>query len=204
MGAPECSFHGCLEGREFVSSKANGSLPGTPGQAATSQRCHSARFGSPSRLFPWKDALVVIKPATLIGWRRKGFRLFWRWKSKAQGQPRLPVDLRKLIVEMAEGNPTWGEERIAAELLLKLGIRNSPRTVGRYMPENRRPGPGPSSQRWATFVRNHAQVIVACDFFVAVTATFRVLYVFVVTEVGTRRITHFNATNHPTAEWTVQ
>src|SRR5262249_29174272 len=104
------------------------------------------------------------------------------------------------IVMMADDNPTWGEERIAAELLLKVGIRVSPRTVRRYMPPQR----GPSSQRWMTFVRNHAQGILACDFFVTVTASFRVLYVFVVMEVGTRRIAHFNVTAHPRSSWMLQ
>jgi hypothetical protein len=82
---------------------------------------------------------------------------------------------------MADDNPTWGEERIAAEPLLKVGIRVSPRTVRRYMPDDTRPQRGPSSQGWMTFVRNHAQGILACDFFVTVTASFRVLYVFVAT-----------------------
>ena len=104
---------------------------------------------------------------------------------------------------MATSNPTWGEERIAAELLLKLGIRVSPRTVRRYLPEHRGFGGGLPSQRWMTFVRNHAQGIVACDFFIAVTARFRVLYVFVVLEVGSRRIV-CNVTAHPTADWTLQ
>jgi hypothetical protein len=103
---------------------------------------------------------------------------------------------------MASDNPAWGEERIAAELLLKLVIRISPRTVRRYMPKDRGPRHGPSSQRWMTFVRNHAEGILASDFFVTVTANFRVLYVFVVMEVGTRRIAHVNVTAHPTADWT--
>ena len=59
-----------------------------------------------STLFAWRDALVVVKPETLIGWHRKSFRLFWRWKSKPRGRPRIPADLRKLIANMAEGNPT--------------------------------------------------------------------------------------------------
>lgn len=105
---------------------------------------------------------------------------------------------------MARDNPTWGEERIAAELLLKLGISISPRTARRYIPDDLGSRHGPSSQHWMTFVRNHAQAILACDFFVTVTATFQVLYVFVVMEVGTRRIAHFNITKHPTAEWTLQ
>ena len=101
-------------------------------------------------------------------------------------------------------NPTWGEERIAAELLLKLGVRLSPRTVRRYLPKDRGSGNGHRSQRWSTFVRNHAQAILACDFFVTVTATFRMLYVLVIMEVGSRRIAHVNVTAHPTAAWTLQ
>ena len=61
-----------------------------------------------------------------------------------------------------------------------------------------------TGHRWATFVRNHAQALVACDFCVVVTATFRVLYVFVALEVGSRRLVHINVTSHPTAAWTLQ
>ena len=157
-----------------------------------------------SRLFEWRSALTMVKPETLIGWHRKAFRLFWRWKSKPRGRPRLPLDLRSLIEEMALNNPTWGEERIADELRIKLGIRVSPRTVRCYMPESTGPRSGVSSQRWMTFVRNHAQAILACDFFVTVTANFRLLYVFVIMEIDTRRIVHFNVTAHSTAAWTLQ
>jgi len=156
-----------------------------------------------SRFFEWRDALTVVKPDTLIRWHRKGFRLFWKWKSQPAGRPRVPVEVRKLIAEMAENNPTWGEERIADELLLKIGIQISPRTVRRYMPTEPK-HPGMTSQRWMTFVRNHAKAIIACDFFIVVTATFRLVYVFVIMEIGTRRILHFNTTCHPTAEWTLQ
>ena len=91
---------------------------------------------------------------------------------------------------MARENPAWGEERIADELSLKLGVRVSPRTVRKYL-EIDRPC-GRDSQRWSTFVQNHALAIVACDFFVSVTATFQILYVFVAMEIGSRRILHFN------------
>jgi putative transposase len=89
--------------------------------------------------------------------------------------------------------------------LLKLGLRVSPRTVRKYMPKRVDPSQGHrrSSQRWQTFVRNHAQAIVACDFCVVVTATFRLLYVFVVMEHATRRMLHYNVTAHPTAHWTL-
>ena len=156
-----------------------------------------------SRFVEWRRLLTIVTPDTLIGWHRKGFRLFWRWKSRAPGRPPIRADLRQLIATMATANRTWGEERIAAELLVKLGIRVSPRTVRRYM-LSRPPRGTTGMQPWSTFIRNHAPTVLACDFFVAVTATFRMLYVFVVLEVGTRRILHWNATAHPTAEWTAQ
>jgi putative transposase len=160
-----------------------------------------------SRLIDWRHVLIVVKPETLIRWHRKGFRLFWRWKSRSHGRPRVPAKVQQLIAEMAAANRTWGEERIASELLVKLRIRVSPRTVRRYMPSGS-PGAGsrrrPSAQRWSAFVRNHARSVLACDFFVTVTAGFRRLYVFVVLDVGTRRILHWNVTDHPTGEWTAQ
>ncbi|HYR91058.1 MAG TPA: integrase core domain-containing protein [Terriglobia bacterium] len=158
----------------------------------------------PSRCFEWRDALTIVKPDTLIRWHRKGFRLFWKWKSRSSGRPRVPADLRKLIMEMATNNPTWEQKRIANELLLKIGIQISPRTVCRYMPTDPKRQPARTSQRWITFVRNHAKAIIAADFFVVVTATFRLVYVLVIMEIGTRRILHFNVTQHPTAEWTLQ
>jgi transposase InsO family protein len=157
-----------------------------------------------SKLTDWRAILTIVKPETLIRWHREGFRLFWRWKSRTPGRPPIPASLQQLIAAMARANVTWGEERIAAELLVKLGLRVSPRTVGRYMSPGRRPRHRQSSQQWGAFVRNHADAMLACDFFVAITARFRTLYVFVVLEIGTRRIVHWNLTEHPTADWTVQ
>jgi putative transposase len=158
-----------------------------------------------SQLFNWRAALMMVKPETLIGWHRKGFKLFWRRKSRL-GRPRIPENLRQLIVRMVQENPTWGEERIAAELSVKLGILVSPRTVRAYWPQERDPRGGrrTASQHWRTFVRNHAKAIVAADFLVAITAGFRVLYVFVVMEVGSRRILQCHVTAHPTAAWALQ
>jgi len=155
-----------------------------------------------TRLFDWRDAVVNVRPATIIRWHRLGWRIFWRRKCRA-GRPSIPPELRSLIRRMATENPLWGEERIANELLVKLGIRVSPRTVGKYMPK-RPPGKPRGDQRWSTFLKNHANAILACDFFVAVTATFRMLYVFVVIEHGTRRLAHVNVTANPSAEWTLQ
>ena len=158
-----------------------------------------------SYCFDWRSALRIVKPETFIAWHRKGFRWFWRYKSKP-GRPVLPKDLQALIRRMALENPTWGQERIANELLLKLGLKVSPRTVRKYMPDHcvGRPGKRGQSQRWSTFIRNHAKGIIACDFCVVVTATFRVLYAFVVIEHASRRLLHVNITAHPTAPWTLQ
>jgi len=159
-----------------------------------------------ARWFAWQEALTIVQPATLLRCHREAFRLLWRWQSRP-GRPRIPTELQRLISEMARDDVTWGEERIAAELLLKLGIRVSPRTVCRYM--GRESGGGgarsrATGQRWATFVRNHAHALVACDFCEVATATFRVLYVFLAMEIGSRRLLHVNATAHPTAAWALQ
>ena len=155
-----------------------------------------------TRLFDWRHAVVNVQPATIFRWHRLGWRIFWRCKCRA-GRPPLPAKLRQLIRRMAAENPLWGEERIANELLVKLGISVSPRTVSKYMPK-RPPGQPRGDQRWSTFLKNHAKAILACDFFVAVTATFQMLYVFVVIEHGTRRLAHVNVTANPSADWTLQ
>jgi putative transposase len=159
-----------------------------------------------SHLFDWQGALVVVKTSTFLRWHRKGFKLYGRWKLPG-GRPPLPKQIRQLIARMVRENVTWGEERIADELSLKLGIDVSPRTVRKYWPQPPGMGGGrgrTASPPWKTFVRNHAQGIVACDFLVAVTARFRILFVFLVLEIGSRRILHCNVTAHPTSEWTLQ
>ena len=120
-----------------------------------------------SRLCDWRATVVNVRPSTMIRWHRLGWRIFWRLKCKA-GRPPIPIELRMLVRRMAGENPLWGQERIASELLLKLGIRVSPRTVAKYMPKPQ-PGQPRGDQRWSTFLRNHAKAILACDFFIAAT-----------------------------------
>jgi putative transposase len=158
-----------------------------------------------ARWFDQRQAVAVVQPATLFRWHRQGFRLFWRWKSRP-GRPPLPADLQALIRRMARDNPSWGEERIANELLLKLGLRLSPRTRRTYLPKHVDPGCGKrlTSQCWRTFVWHHAQAIIAGDFWVVVTSTCRLLYVSVLLEHATRRLLHVTVTAHPTAHWTLQ
>jgi transposase InsO family protein len=154
-----------------------------------------------SRLWPnWQNALVLVKPEPVIGWHRKGFKLYWTSESRNRGgRPPIDGELRTLIVRMAGENPTWGAPRIHGELL-KLGFEVSEATVSRTMPRRRKP----PSQTWRAFLRNHTNDLVSIDFFVVPTATFRVLYVFLVLQHERRRVVHFNVTEGPSAQWTGQ
>ena len=154
-----------------------------------------------SRLWKnWRSALQVVRPETVVRWHRQGFRRYWAWKSRhRRGRPAIGRELRDLIRRMSRANPLWGAPRIHGELL-KLGLTVSQATVSKYMPRQRRP----PSQVWRTFLKNHAQDLIALDFFTVPTATFRVLFVLVVMSHGRRRLRHFNITEHPTAEWTAR
>ena len=155
-----------------------------------------------SRLWTdWRASLVIVQPATVLAWHRRGFQLYWRWRSRASsvGRPRLDPELRQLIRRMARENPTWGRRRIRAELAL-LGYCVAELTVARYM---HRTSPRPSPT-WRAFLTSHAQDIVAVDFFLVPTLTFRLLFVFVVLRHDRRELLHLNVTEHPTAVWTAR
>ena len=150
----------------------------------------------------WTEVLVVVKPETVIGWHRSGFRLFWRWRSRSRGgRPRTTAEIRALIRRLAQENPRWGAPKIHGELQ-KLGFAISETTVARYLRSIRRRGD--AGQSWRTFLTNHREVIVAFDFFTVSTVTFKLLYCFFVVEHGRRRILHSNVTAHPNVEWVVQ
>jgi putative transposase len=150
----------------------------------------------------WAEVLAIVKPETVVGWHRAGFRLYWRWRSRAsRGRPKLSAEVRGLIRRLAEENPTWGAPKIHGELM-KLGFVVSERSVSRYLRRIQRRGePG---KRWLAFLQNHREVIVAFDFFTVPTVTFQVLYCFFVIAHGRRKILHCNVTRHPTADWVVQ
>lgn len=150
----------------------------------------------------WKDALVIVKPETVVGWHQAGFRLYWRWKSRRRdGRPRIKEEIRVLIRRLAQENSDWGAPKIHGELQ-KLGFVLSERTVARYLRSLQRRGD--PAKKWLAFLRNHREAIVALDLFTVPTATFRVLYCFFVIEHERRRILHFNVTPHPSADWIVQ
>jgi hypothetical protein len=109
-------------------------------------------FASLYRLAPGiLNTLVIVKPETVIRWHRAGFRLFWRWKSRARGgRPKVPLEIRQLIRDMSLANPLWGAPRIHGELL-KLGIEAGQTSVAKYMARHRRP----PSHMWAASDGKH-------------------------------------------------
>ena len=149
----------------------------------------------------WRRALFFVQPRTVTLWQKKRFRDYWRALSQGgrPGRPKIAPELRNLIRRMWQANPTWGSPRIVAELH-KLGIEVAKSTVEKYKPRGER---SPSAT-WRAFLDLHLKEFVAIDFFIVPTATFKVLFVFLVLAHDRRRIVHFNVTEHPTAQWTAQ
>ena len=155
-----------------------------------------------SRLQGWMDALLIVKPETVLRWHRRGFRLFWKRKSRAASQePQIPAETINLIKEMAAKNRLWGAERIRGELL-KLNVKVAKRTIQRYI-RQARPS-RPRGQTWATFIRNHAKDVWACDFLQVHDLFFRPIFACFITELGSRRIVHVGVTRSPTDAWVAQ
>ncbi len=149
----------------------------------------------------WRSVLVIVQPQTVVRWHQQGFKLYWQWKSRSKkpGRPKIDAEIRKLIRRMSLENPTWGTPRIRSELRL-LGNETSKATVDKYKVRHRKP----PSQTWRAFLDNHVPDIVAVDFFTVPTATFRILFCFIVLRHHRRMVVHFNVTAHPTARWTAQ
>src|SRR5664280_1220825 len=106
----------------------------------------------------WKEPLIQVTPRTVVGWHRAGFRLYWKWLSRAKSRGgRKPVSkqIRALIFQMVAENPTWGAPRIHGDLL-KLGFDLSEPTVSRWV--RRAPRPPDPARRWLIFLRNHREV----------------------------------------------
>jgi putative transposase len=154
-----------------------------------------------SRWWPgWRHSLHIVRPDTVIAWHRRAFAWYWTWKSRRRpGRPNVAPEIRNLIRDMSQANPLWGAPRIHGELR-KLGIEVAQSTVAKYLRRPRKP----PSQTWRTFLTNHMEQMASLDFFVVPTATFRVLFVFVVLSHERRRVLHFQVTEHPSQEWTMQ
>jgi putative transposase len=156
-----------------------------------------------SKLRTWKQALLIVQPETVLRWHRDLFHWVWRHKSRPRrrGKPALTGDIVSLIKQMAKENRSWGAERIRGELL-KLGVQVNKSTVQKYIHEVRKLGT--PKQTWATFLRNHASEIWSCDFVQTYDLFFRTLFVFVIIELGSRRLVHFGVTRNPTDAWVAQ
>jgi putative transposase len=137
----------------------------------------------------------------VIAWQQQRFRDHWRSLSQRgkPGRPAIAKEVRKLIRDMWQANPTWGSPRIMGELR-KVGIEVTKSTVEKY---RMRP-PKPPSPTWKTFLTNHVEDLVALDFFVVPTMTYKALFVLLILAHHRRRVVHFNVTEHPTAAWTAQ
>jgi transposase InsO family protein len=150
----------------------------------------------------WKQALFIVQPETLLRWHRHGFRLFWKYKSRAaSSKPKIPEETVALIKEMAALNRLWGAECIRGELL-KLDIRVCKRTIQKYMRYVR--NTRPRGQNWATFLRNHAKDVWSCDFLQVTDLFFGSLFAFFVIELKSRKVIHLGVTRSPTDAWTAQ
>ena len=148
----------------------------------------------------WKQALFIVRPETLLRWHRQGFKLFWKYKSRATSPtPRISQETVALIREMVRDNRLWGAERIRGELL-KLGIRVCKRTIQKYMRAVRPTRLG--GQTWKTFLHNHAKDIWACDFLQVTDLFFRSLFAFFIIDLHSRRVIHVGVTRSPTDAWT--
>ena len=149
----------------------------------------------------WKSALVIVKPATVIGWHKKGFKLYWRRKSRRVGRPNINWELIKLIRRMQKENLTWSAQRIQGELE-KLGFSVCDNTVAKYMSKSKTDLE--KIQRWFTFLRNHAKYTVGIDFLVVRTIFFKAMYVFIAISHNRRKILHFAVTSKPHSQWAIQ
>jgi len=148
----------------------------------------------------WREALVIVKPGTVVAWHRKLGRWWQLRQSRRPGRPPLPEHVRHLIRRMAADNPLWGQDRIAGELG-KLGIDVSPRSVAKYMGQC---APGPPSIGWMAFLRAEGPHIWACDWLRVKTIGFKTLYVFIVLAHARRRVVHFHITDRPSDVWVAQ
>jgi len=152
------------------------------------------------------SSLPIVKPATLVGWHRQIVRGHWAFRPKRKpGRPRIHPEAEELVVRIARENPRWGYTKIAGEVR-KLGFTSIGRSTVERIPK--RPGlaPGPvgGGLSWADFLGHYGQYIWACDFFTVTTATLRTYSVRFCIEISTRRIVHWNVSEHPDGAWVAQ
>lgn len=149
------------------------------------------------------DVLLIVKPATVLGWHRRLVARHWTQPSRP-GRPSVVPEIRRLAVRMASENPTWGYRRVHGELC-RLGYRIAPSSVWKILrgagiePTPHRTGPS-----WAAFIRSQAKAMIATDFCCVDTVTLRRFHVLFFIEIETRRVYLGGITTNPTGPWTTQ
>src|SRR5690606_2923158 len=154
-----------------------------------------------ARLVPlWRDALLLVKPDTLLRWHRAAFRLFWKQRSRSakRCEPRISQETTELVRQMARDNRVRGAERIRGELL-KLGFRVAKRTIQRHIRAVRPPSDG---RQWRDFLKNHT--VWSCDFLQVYDVWFRPIFAFFIVDVNTKEVVHVAVTRQPSERWTAQ
>ena len=153
--------------------------------------------------YRWRFALVLIQPATVLRWHREGYRRYWRRRSGGRGgRPRIPRSHISLIRRISSDHPEWGEDRIALELKVKLGVGHDPSTIRRYMVTWK--GGGLPTSTWSTFLANHASELWTMDLTTQPMWNHSVRYVLVLMELQSRRVVHVAVTASPTLAWVKQ
>jgi putative transposase len=152
----------------------------------------------------WRQALVLIQPATVLRWHREGYRRYWRRRSGGHsGRPRIPRSHISLIHRISSDHPEWGEDRIALELKAKLGVEHASSTIRRYMVTRKGDG-APTSTTWRTFLAGHSAELWTLDLTTQPLWNYAQRYVLVLMELRSRRVVHVAVTASPTLAWVKQ
>ena len=170
------------------------------------QRRRLAAKGQPLGRRVLRRIATIVTPDTILAWHRRLIAAKWTFSRKSVGRPGVMNEIRRLIVEMAEDNPSWGYARIQGALK-HLDHRVARSTIAKTLKEH---GIQPAPDRpmsWATFVRSHAHLIAAADFFTTEVWTARGLvthYTLVVIDIATRRVQIAGTTTNPISAWMEQ
>lgn len=152
----------------------------------------------------WINALIIVKPETVVRWHRQGFKFYWNFisrRGKRKGRPPVTKEIRDMIRKIANENPIWRAPKVHAEMV-KLGYDVSERSVSRYMPK-RKPDED-KIKRWKAFLKNQMAGIAAMDFFTVPTVFFKQLYGFFIIKHERRKVIHVASTYNPNQEWVIQ
>jgi putative transposase len=148
--------------------------------------------------------VLLVTPRTLLRWHQALVRRKWRQASGQPGRPKLPAEVRELVLRFARENPRWGHRRICGELA-KLGVRVSPTSIRRLLGQAKlEPSPRRAGPSWREFMRAQAAGIVACDFLTVESVFLRRYYALFFIAHASRRVWLAGCTANPTGAWVTQ